>query len=429
VGDWKQIQYAGSQSLLYLLGKDSLIYFYNRVTITQAVPGGDKWLKILATSNGLHALRSDSTVWRWEKKTGAAELINMTQLGTGSRWVDFAVTASTPYGIREDGTLWFLYATMQPYLQEGTDSDWKKVFSEGGGSLFAIKEDGTLWARGTTNTYGQLGTGNTSSASNLTRIGTDSDWDNVFPGNNHSFGLKTDGTLFAWGRNTQYQLGIEGNNTNQLSPVQVGNPGEYQMVIPGDQVSTFFRTWGYNGETSTPSGAPSAPSNLTATPANSILLNWQDNSVNEDGFRIESATNANGPWSLIETTAPDITSYTHTGLISGVEYFYRIQAFNSNGASSFSNIASSVEVATGVSESIFSKLTIYPNPAENVVIINNVPHSSTLRISDLTGNIKYESLIVSDRESVNLSDFKAGVYMIQIKNNESTLSKKLVVRR
>jgi hypothetical protein len=87
---------------------------------------------------------------------------------------------------------------------------------------------------------------------------------------------------------------------------------------------------------------PQAPSNLVASASSNSQVNlaWTDNSVNEDGFKIERATALTGPWSQIATTGPDVNSYIDTGLTPSTTYFYRICAYNAGGNSGYSNIAS-----------------------------------------------------------------------------------------
>ena len=65
-----------------------------------------------------------------------------------------------------------------------------------------IKTDGTLWAWGD-NRYGQLGDGTTTTKNSPNQIGTDNNWKIVSGGIFHSIALKTEGSLWAFGFNTQ----------------------------------------------------------------------------------------------------------------------------------------------------------------------------------------------------------------------------------
>ena len=91
---------------------------------------------------------------------------------------------------------------------------------------------------------------------------------------------------------------------------------------------------------------PVAPSGLSASAVSSsqIDLQWNDNSSNEDGFRIERKTDAGGAWSQIAQTAEGATSYQNTGRRVNTTYFYRVCAFNFRGSSGYSNEASATTI-------------------------------------------------------------------------------------
>jgi hypothetical protein len=90
----------------------------------------------------------------------------------------------------------------------------------------------------------------------------------------------------------------------------------------------------------TTSTAPAAPSALTATASGTAInLAWQDNSANEDGFRIERRAGA-AAFAQIATTAANTTTYSDTTVASGTTYEYRVSAFGAGGTSSPSPSAS-----------------------------------------------------------------------------------------
>ena len=97
-----------------------------------------------------------------------------------------------------------------------------------------------------------------------------------------------------------------------------------------------------NEASATTISPPPPPSNLFAVPVSSseINLTWTDQSTNETGFRIERKTGAGGTYTLIVTTAANATTYSDTGLADETTYFYRVQAVNSAGNSTYSNEAS-----------------------------------------------------------------------------------------
>jgi alpha-tubulin suppressor-like RCC1 family protein len=103
-------------------------------------------------------------------------------------------------------------------IQIGALTDWSTV-SGGGYHTVAVKTNGTLWAWGY-NGRGGLGDGTTASKSSPIQIGALTEWAQVSAARN-TFAVKTDGTLWAWGDNGFGALGL-GNTANRSSPVQVG---------------------------------------------------------------------------------------------------------------------------------------------------------------------------------------------------------------
>ena len=86
--------------------------------------------------------------------------------------------------------------------------------------------------------------------------------------------------------------------------------------------------------------APSAPDALSVTQVSrsSAALKWSDTSTNEQGFRIERATDGR-TFAVIATVGADAQAFTDTGLKTGKTYTYRVVAYNSAGVSSYSNTA------------------------------------------------------------------------------------------
>jgi titin len=100
---------------------------------------------------------------------------------------------------------------------------------------------------------------------------------------------------------------------------------------------------GYSNETSvkTLPNPPAAPSNLTAATVSNtqIKLAWTDNASNEDGYKIERKTGAEGVYAEIAVVPANVKSLSDTSLTANTQFFYRVRAFNAGGSSAYSNEA------------------------------------------------------------------------------------------
>lgn len=136
-------------------------------------------------------------------------------------WKQISTGYSHAAGIKTDGSLWVW--GNNPYSNLGINdnsqrstpvttfaggNDWRQVSCSKFGHNLAIKTDGSLWVWGL-NTEGQLGineAGGQKSTPITTFIGGN-DWKQISTGYRHNAAIKNDGSLWTWGFNSYYQLG------------------------------------------------------------------------------------------------------------------------------------------------------------------------------------------------------------------------------
>ena len=74
----------------------------------------------------------------------------------------------------------------------------------------------------------------------------------IAAGGYHTVSLKSDGTVWAWGYNSNGQLG-DGTTTDRTTPVQVSGLSGVTAIAAGDLYTVALKTdgtvwaWGYNG--------------------------------------------------------------------------------------------------------------------------------------------------------------------------------------
>ena len=82
---------------------------------------------------------------------------------------------------------------------------------------------------------------------------------------------------------------------------------------------------------------PAAPSGLAVQGAtyNSVSIGWTDNATNESGFKVERSTDGVN-FGEIGSLGADTRSFTDNTVAALSPYYYRVRAYNSAGASSYS---------------------------------------------------------------------------------------------
>jgi alpha-tubulin suppressor-like RCC1 family protein len=141
---------------------------------------------------------------------------------------------------------------LSPVTVVGGITNWSQV-SAGGTLSLGLTDTGISYAWGL-NTDGQLGDNTTTSRlSPVTVVGGITNWSQVSAGGFHSLGLTSDGIAYAWGRNNSGQLGTN-NTSSRSSPVTVvGGITNWSQLSAGSTHSLGLTSagiayaWGYRG--------------------------------------------------------------------------------------------------------------------------------------------------------------------------------------
>jgi alpha-tubulin suppressor-like RCC1 family protein len=164
---------------------------------------------------------------------GGAGGTTFSQVGALTNWSKSQILYGHSIHVKTDNTLWTMGFNTFGELGNNTVAGNASPIQIGGavwatpiigGTIYSfsacIRTDGTLWTWGRNN-QGQLGLGDTTNRSSPVQVGALTDWLKIAGSETLMICTKTDGTLWAWGQNNQGQLGL-GDTTNRSSPVQVG---------------------------------------------------------------------------------------------------------------------------------------------------------------------------------------------------------------
>lgn len=174
-----------------------------------------------------------------------------TKVGADVNWNQISCGSLHTIGIKLDGTIWawgsnswgelgFSGLSTNRPTQIGSDVNWRQV-SCGENYSLAIKNDGTLWSWGRNNN-GTLGLGVGIGSTNMpTKVGNSSNWKKVYAYKLNCFGLKSDGTLWAWGQNNDGILGL-GDSNIKYTPNIIGSITNWKQVGVGNTHTLAIRT-------------------------------------------------------------------------------------------------------------------------------------------------------------------------------------------
>ncbi|NBV84714.1 MAG: hypothetical protein EBS01_00255 [Verrucomicrobia bacterium] len=181
----------------------------------------DDWATVAAGANHTLAVKRDGTLWAWGQnwysQLGVGDSYNRnapTQVGSARNWSAISAGEQFSVALRRDGTLWvwgniygLSYGTP---TQLDARTDWASI-SAGRNHVLALTRTG-------------------SPTSSPTPVLVPGIWAEVAAGSNCSYGIKSDGSLWAWGDNQYCTLGLGWNWNSFNQPTKVGEDYDWSSV-------------------------------------------------------------------------------------------------------------------------------------------------------------------------------------------------------
>jgi alpha-tubulin suppressor-like RCC1 family protein len=219
------------------LGNNSTIARSSPVSV---VGGFTDWCRVAAGEDHSLGVRVNGTAWGWGYNTngelgdatGTSRISPVSVVGGFTDWCQLSAGCRHSLGVRTNGTAWAWGQAQDGKLGNNTSTinrnspvsvaggftDWRQL-SAGRQHSLGLRSNGTAWAWGKND--GQLGDNSTIGRSSpVSVVGGFTDWCQVSAGSYHSLGVRTNGTAWSWGNNSQGRLG-DNSATDRSSPVSV----------------------------------------------------------------------------------------------------------------------------------------------------------------------------------------------------------------
>jgi alpha-tubulin suppressor-like RCC1 family protein len=219
-------------------------------------------------------------------------------------------------GVLGDGTAGNNFSSP---VQVGGDNNWSFVASENSRAIFAIKTDGTLWAWGKNNN-GRLGLNDAIDRSSPVQVGAETGWTFAFTDANCSFGVRDGKLFFIGGFSDDGDSGTGVRDGTFSSPIQIGALTNWQKVQHSNthrwacalKTDGTLWTWG-NGTTYYATGQGSTADRSSPVNIGSGVT-WIDFSVSHTAGMAVSDANELYGWGSRDygALADNVTSGTRT---------------------------------------------------------------------------------------------------------------------
>jgi len=243
-----------------------------RCSPVREICSATNWCQASAGSQMTAAIKTGGELWTWGQNlcgslgdgTAVDKCSPVREFCSATNWCQVSAGDSHMAAVKTIGELWVWGNNLSNRLGDGTAvgkcspvreicsaTDWCQV-SAGVSNTAAIKTSGQMWAWGF-NSCGRLGDGTTvTRCSPVREICSATDWCQVSSAGYHAAAIKTNGQLWAWGRNSNGVLGV-GTTVQSCSPVrEISSAMNWCQVSVGFlhtaavKTSSQIWTWGDN---------------------------------------------------------------------------------------------------------------------------------------------------------------------------------------
>lgn len=258
-------------------------------------------------------------------------------------------------------------------------------------TIVGIHTDGTLWAWGD-NSQNQVNSSTTAIFTTPQQVGEDTDWTQVQAGVKMSAALKADGTLWTWGNNEESALGraVEGKTDGKpmkaFDKVLSYSVGDMHVLVIKDDYTLWG--WGYNLHGELANGT----NRNIDTPTQIGTAQWQTVAA---GFYHSVGVQIDGSvWSW------------------GFNRYGQLGLGDDNNRAELSKVDFNPEEGAVAEIATDSAVKVYPTVAEETITVSSDATISSVSIYNANGQKVGFKMVDGTQTSLNVSHLAAGTYFV-----------------
>jgi hypothetical protein len=198
---------------------------------------------------------------------------------------------------------------------------------------------------------------------------------------------------------------------------QVNNPGPRTVVLVVTDSNNFTKS-----DTALLTVNPKPNANFTATASSGNNLQYIINS-SAVGSNLTYVLFVNGTPNTLVGSSPFLFTFPVAGTYSTC-----LKVTSASGC--IDSTCKSITVIPNALENInrAENLKLYPNPAKDYVVIENLKDRATVKIYNAIGQTVKEEIVSSSANKINVKELQAGLYFVAVKSNTASKTIRLVIQ-
>lgn len=243
----------------------------------------------------------------------------------------------------------------------------------------------------------------------------------------YGYNVYRDGILFGLAQGNEYvdEAPELGGHCYRIAILTDGGESEYsnEVCASGGQGCEPPRNiWYYVQASGKPAITWEAPADATGL----------------SGYAVYRKKGENGKYDLATLVGAGTTEYKESSSLAwGTAYYYRVMAYYMAidcysapakalyGNEYFVMVWHSQE---GVDENMAENISVYPNPAKDVITVK-ADNLSSVMVYNSIGQKVFEQSLNANETSINTTGFEAGIYMIRLVSNGNEVTRKISIIR